>query len=65
MEREQLFRGVRVDNSELVYGNHIYDDISGKHFIVPFGNITESTKTGEEGCTYCAEIGRASCRERV
>ncbi len=53
MSREILFRGKRTDNSEWVKGNHLYDDVSGKHYIVPFGNITESTKVGQDGCCYC------------
>lgn len=51
--RERLYRGKRTDNGEWVDGNHLYDNISGKHYIVPFGNITESTKVGEDGCCYC------------
>lgn len=27
--------------------------MTGKHFIVPFGNISESEKVNEEGCCYC------------
>ncbi len=50
---ETLCRGKREDNKEWVYGNHLYDDMTGKHFIVPFDNISESTKVNEEGCCYC------------
>lgn len=51
--REILFRGKRVDNGEWVIGNRLFDNVSGKHYIVPFGNITESDKIGQEGCCYC------------
>lgn len=51
--RETLCRGKREDNKEWVYGNYLYDDMTEKHFIVPFGNISESTKVNEEGCCYC------------
>lgn len=53
MNREYLYRGKSEDNGEWVYGNHLYDEISDKHFIVPFGNIEESQKVGENGCCYC------------
>lgn len=51
--REILFRGKREDNNEWAYGSHLLDDISGKHYIIPFGNINESDKEGQEGCCYC------------
>lgn len=42
MAREILYRGKRIDNGEWVFGNHLYDDISKKHYIVLPRNITES-----------------------
>lgn len=42
MTREILYRGKRIDNSEWFFGNHLYDDISKKHYIVLPRNITES-----------------------
>lgn len=51
--REILFRGKREDNNEWAYGSHLLDDISGKHYIIPFGNINESDKEGQERCCYC------------
>ena len=53
MSELNLYRGKREDNKTWVSGNHLYDEISGKHFIVPFGNVEESQKTGEDGCCYC------------
>lgn len=53
MNREILYRGKRIDNGEWVFGNRLYDDISGKQYIIPFGNIEESEMRGHEGCCYC------------
>lgn len=67
MNREILFRGfhpcengkdrVFINgewiNGKWIEGNHLYDEITDKHYIVPFGNINESQKVGQEGCCYC------------
>jgi uncharacterized phage protein (TIGR01671 family) len=44
-----LFRGKREDNGQWVYGNHIFDDVTGKHYILPLGNKIVS---GEGSCLY-------------
>lgn len=51
--RRYLFTGKREDNGEYVRGNLVVDNVTGKQYILPFGNITESDKVGQEGCLYC------------
>lgn len=34
LNRELLYRGKGEDNGEWFFGNHLYDDISGKFYIV-------------------------------
>ena len=40
MAREILFRGKRIDNGGWVFGNHLYDNTFGKHYIVLSRHIT-------------------------
>lgn len=51
--QQKVFVNGEWITGEWVYGNHLFDDVSGKHYIVPFGNITESEKVGQDGCCYC------------
>ena len=67
MNREILFKGFHPCengrdrgfingewiNGKWVEGNHLYDEMTDKHYIIPFGNINESQKVGQEGCCYC------------
>jgi uncharacterized phage protein (TIGR01671 family) len=48
---EIKFCGRRLDNSELVYGSLIDDDVTGKSFIVL--SVEESQNVNEEGCLRC------------
>lgn len=48
--QEILFSAKRIDNGYTVYGYHIKDGVTGKHFIVAEGSMLhESDKVGEEG----------------
>ena len=48
--QEILFSAKRIDNGYTVYGYHIKDGVTGKHFIVAEGSLLhESDKVGEEG----------------
>lgn len=51
--KQKVFVNGEWIKGEWVYGNHLFDDVSGKHYIIPFGNITESEKVGQDGCCYC------------
>lgn len=51
--KDKVFINDEWISGEWIEGNRLYDEITDKHYIVPFGNINESQKVGQEGCCYC------------
>lgn len=52
--REILFHGRRLDNGEWVQGQYLYDDVTGKGWIIL--SITESQNTIGGLLVYCVEV---------